>query len=65
MAAVLALVMLPIIAAAGCFISIIRTDGSLSSAFAGATFFALAAFVLVGALRITHDAEGDDTLPNH
>lgn len=58
MAAVLALVMLPIVAAAGCFIAIARADGSLASAFAGATFVALAAFVLVGALRIARDAEG-------
>lgn len=60
MAAVLALVMLPIVAAIGCFIGIVRADGSLSSAFAAATFIALAAFVLVGALRIARDSEGHD-----
>jgi hypothetical protein len=60
MAAVLALVMLPIVAAVGCFISIVRSDGSLSSAFAAATFIALAGFVLVGALRIARDSEGRD-----
>jgi hypothetical protein len=57
MAAVLALVMLPIVAAIGCFIGSVRADGSLSSALAGATFVALAAGVLGGALRIARDAE--------
>jgi len=57
MAAVLALVMLPIIASIGFFIGVIRADLSLASAFAGATFIALAVFVLGGALRITRDAE--------
>jgi hypothetical protein len=35
----------------------VHSDGSGSSAFAGATFVALAVGVLVGALRITRDAE--------
>lgn len=58
MAAVLALVMLPIVAAIGCFVGIVRADGTLSSAFAAAVFVALAGFVLVGALRIARDGEG-------
>jgi hypothetical protein len=58
MAAVLALVMLPIIAAVGFFLGSVRADVSLSSAFAGATFVLLAVGVLVGALRIARDAEG-------
>jgi hypothetical protein len=41
---------LPIVAAIGC--------ASASSAFAGATFVALAVGVLVGALRIARAAEG-------
>ena len=57
MAAVLALVMLPIIAAIGFFIGVVRADGSPSSALAGATFVALALGVLGGALRIARDAE--------
>jgi hypothetical protein len=36
MAAVLALVMLPIIASSGFFIGVVRFDGSPSAAFAGA-----------------------------
>jgi hypothetical protein len=60
MAAVLALIMLPIVAAVGCFIGIVRADGSLSTAFAATTFVALAGFVLVGALRIARDGEGRD-----
>lgn len=60
MAAVLALVMLPIVASVGCFIGMVRSDGSLSSAFAAATVLALAGFVLVGALRIARDGEGRD-----
>jgi hypothetical protein len=58
MAAVLALVMLPIIASSGFFIGVVRFDGSLSAAFAGAVFIALATGVLVGALRIAREAEG-------
>lgn len=60
MAAVLALVMLPIIAAIGFFVGVIRHDGSWSSAFAGATFIVLAVGVLVGALRIALAAERPD-----
>jgi hypothetical protein len=58
MAAVLALVMLPIIASIGLFIGIAHADGSLSSAFAGAVFALLATGVLGGALRVARDAEG-------
>jgi hypothetical protein len=58
MAAVLALVMLPIIAAVGCFLSLVRSDGSASSAFAATAFIALTGFVLTGALRIARDGEG-------
>lgn len=57
MAAVLALVMLPIIASIGFFIGVVRADLSLASAFAGATFIMLALGVLGGALRIVRDAE--------
>ena len=60
MAAVLALIMLPLVAAVGCFISIVRSDGSLSSAFAAATVLALAGFVLFGALRIAREGEARD-----
>ena len=64
MAAVLALVMLPIIASVGFFLGVVHADGSLSSAFAGATFVALAVGVLVGALRVARDAEGK-AQPSH
>ncbi len=57
MAAVLALVMLPVIAAVGFFVGVVRADGSLASAFAGATFVVLAVGVLGGALHIARDAE--------
>ena len=60
MAAVLALVMLPIIAAIGCFVSIVHGDHTWSSACAGAAFAALAIGVLVGALRIVREAEGPE-----
>lgn len=58
MAAVFALVMLPIIASIGFFIGVVRFDGSFAAAFAGAIFVALAVGVLVGALRIAREAEG-------
>lgn len=59
MAAVFALVMLPIIASVGFFLGVVFTDGSLASAFAGALFVALAIGVFGGALRIARDAEGE------
>ena len=58
MAAVLALVMLPIIASVGFFIGVVRFDGSFAAAFAGAIFIALATGVLIGALHIAREAEG-------
>lgn len=58
MAAVLALVMLPIIASIGFFLGVVFNDGSFGSALAGAMFVALAVGVLGGALRIARDAEG-------
>jgi hypothetical protein len=63
MAAVFALVMLPLIASVGFFIGVVASDGSLASAFAGATFVLLAAGVLVGALRIARAAEGPQEHP--
>ena len=57
MAAVLALVMLPIIASIGFFIGIVRADGTLLSALAGAIFAVLAIGVFGGALRLVLDAE--------
>lgn len=58
MAAVFALIMLPLVAAVGFFFGVVRADGTASSALAGATFLLLAAGVLFGALRIARDAEG-------
>lgn len=59
MAAVLALIMLPMVASIGFFFGVIQTDGSLASATAGALFAALAVGVLVGALRVATAAEHD------
>jgi len=60
MAAVFALIMLPIIASIGFFIGVVRFDGSFAAMFAGAIFIALATGVLFGALRIAREAEGPD-----
>jgi hypothetical protein len=60
MAAVLALIMLPIIASIGLFVSVISGDGRFSTVLAGATFGALGLFVLFGALRIMRDSEARD-----
>jgi hypothetical protein len=49
--------MLPVIASIGFFIGVIRAEGSVSSAFAGAMFVLLALGVLGGALRVVRDAE--------
>ena len=57
MAAVLALIMLPIVASLGFFFGVLRGDDSPAAACAGAVFFALAAFVLGNALRLVRDAE--------
>jgi hypothetical protein len=60
MAAVLALVMLPIIGAVGFFVSVVYTEHSWSSACAGVAFVALAIGVLIGALRVERAAEGPE-----
>ena len=57
MAAVLALVMLPLLAAVAFFGGVTRSDGSLGSAFAMLTFVALGCGVLFGALRILRQSE--------
>ena len=59
MAAVLALIMLPIIAAVGFFLGS-NAHASVGVIVAGGSFAVLAAFVLIGALRIVHDAEGPE-----
>jgi hypothetical protein len=63
MAAVLALVMLPIIGAVGFFVSVAYNAHSWSAACAGVAFVALAVGVLVGALHIARVAEGPE--PDH
>lgn len=60
MAAVLALIMLPIVAATGFFVGSLRGDVSPSTAFAAVMFISLAVFVLGGALRIARSAEGPE-----
>lgn len=60
MAAVLALVMVPLFAAIGFFAGATRADGTLSSAFAMAMFFGLGALVLFGTLRLIRDVEGEE-----
>ena len=60
MAAVMALVMLPIIASVGFFIGLVRADASLPAACAGAMFCALATGVLAGAFRIMREADGPE-----
>lgn len=57
MAAVLALIMLPIIASIGFFLGCIHGDASVGTLFAGGLFVALASMVFIGALRVVHDAE--------
>jgi hypothetical protein len=57
MAAVLALVMVPLFAALGFFALVTHSDGSLPSAFAMLTFVGLGVGVLVGALRFVKSAE--------
>jgi hypothetical protein len=63
MAAVLALIMLPIIAAIGSLLGILHTDGTFVAASVGFVIFALAAGVLAGAFRIVRDAEGEEAEP--
>lgn len=52
MAAVLALVMVPLIAAIGFFLGATRGDSSIASTLAMATFASLGVGVLVGALKL-------------
>jgi hypothetical protein len=60
MAAVLALIMLPLIAGVGFFIGVSHPEGSIAGASAGLVFIALAGFVLVNALRLARNAEGPE-----
>jgi len=60
MAAVLALIAVPLLAAIGFFTGAWRTDTTLSSTFAMALFFALGTGVLVGALRLIRNLEQGD-----
>ena len=60
MAAVFALIMLPIIASIGFFVGAVHVSSSFSAAFAGAVFIALAIGVLGGALRLAREAEGPE-----
>ncbi len=64
MAAVFALVMLPLVAAVGFFFGVLRGDLSFSTCLAGFTFLALGLGVFGGALRIARDAEGPEH-PSH
>lgn len=57
MAAVLALVMVPLLAALGFFAGVTRADGSLASAVAMVVVLALGVGVLVGTLRFVRTAE--------
>jgi hypothetical protein len=62
MAAVLALIAVPLLAAIGFFTGACRTDATLSSMFAMALFFALGAGVLVGTLRLISNLEQEGDL---
>jgi hypothetical protein len=57
MAAVLALVMVPLLAAIGFFSGATHAEGTFAGAFATGTFFALGALVLFGALRMIRGLE--------
>jgi hypothetical protein len=57
MAAVLVLIMMPLIAALALFAVVTHADGSFASALAMATVFALGTGVLVGVMRFVHTAE--------
>ncbi len=57
MAAVLALIMVPLIAALGFFAGTTHADGSVASALAMVTFVALGCGVLFGAIRVVRGVE--------
>jgi hypothetical protein len=58
MAAVLVLIMLPLMAAVGFFVGVAHADASIASMVSGAIFVALASGVLIGTLRFARQAEG-------
>ncbi len=60
MAAILALIMLPVIASIGLFVHVVGHDSSVVAACAGLMFVALAIGVLIGALRLQRDADGPE-----
>lgn len=57
MAAVLALVFVPLLAAIGFFSGATHAEGSFAGAFALGTFMALGAGVFIGALRVVRGVE--------
>jgi hypothetical protein len=57
MAAVLALVMVPLLASLGFFVGVTRDEGSLSSGFAFATFALLGVGMLFGLLKFVRGLE--------
>jgi hypothetical protein len=61
MAAVLALIMLPLIAGIGCFLEMLRGGASPAAVAATLVFGSLASFVLLSALRVMRDSESPTT----
>jgi hypothetical protein len=60
MAAVLALVLLPIIASVGFMLQVVLSDLSVGSAFAGFAFLLLASGVFVGVFNMVRRWEDDE-----
>jgi hypothetical protein len=61
MAAVLALIMLPLIASIGCFIEMLHGGTSPAVVAATLVFASLASFVLFSAFRVMRDSEAPTT----
>jgi hypothetical protein len=57
MAAVLALIMVPLLATLGLLALVTHTEATFVAGVAMTTAFALGVFVLINALRLVHDAE--------
>lgn len=59
MAAVFALLIVPLVLGAGMFLGLTGAEHSLAAGAAGAMFFALSAFVIGGALKVVATEERD------